>query len=109
MISIDSVDFADKTFVQISGVINYTALADFRDLLFESIETAASTVLLDMSAVECINADGIQIVLDLYARYSQSHDISIINPSEDVDELLLLTGMNNLMTINNQFHYAGVR
>jgi len=98
---IRSIDAADKKIIQVSGVIDYTVLTDFRNLLFKSMERSPSTVLLDMSAVTCINAGGIQVVLDLYEQYSQHHDISIINPSDDVNNLLCLTGLNNLMPIHD--------
>lgn len=107
MMLVHSTDIDDRTVIQISGDINYTNLSDFRESLFRFLETAVSSVLLDMKDLRSINADGIQVVLDLYAQYTQSHEIMIVNTSTEVDKLLLLTGLDNLMTINNQLHYSG--
>jgi len=107
MMLITSVNILGKKIIQVSGVVDYAALADFRGLLCQSIETAPPKVFLDMSALNSINADGIQIILDMYIRYSQSHDISIVNPSEVVNKLFFLTGLHNLISINHQPYYRG--
>ncbi|MGH1541710.1 MAG: STAS domain-containing protein [Arenicella sp.] len=108
MVLVASVDLDGKKIIQVSGDIAYANLDDFRGGLFRSIEAAASMVLLDMSAVKSITADGMQVVLDMYAQYSQSHEILIINPSEAVNTLLLLTGLNNLMPISHRSDHRGV-
>ena len=69
----------------------------------ESIENGAKRCVVDLSQVRFLNSSGIGILITLLAKFrTRGGDLAIMNPSEQLKKLLIITKLEAIFqSVNN--------
>ena len=91
----------DIVYVLLQGdLIGSPDSQELRDLVNNSISKNKILCAVDLSKVRFINSSGIGVLVSLLTKFrNRGGEMVLINPSEQIRKLLIITKLNNIFTI----------
>ncbi|MEM9618020.1 MAG: STAS domain-containing protein [Pseudomonadota bacterium] len=91
----------------VSGRIDATTSPDFEGRLMEVASAADGGVVLDFDQIDYVSSAGLRVLLvGVRALGGASHKLVVARPSDNVKEVITLTGFHKLLTICNSMDEA---
>ncbi|MCZ7546093.1 MAG: STAS domain-containing protein [Anaerolineae bacterium] len=88
------------TLFEISGRIDSTNAAELGEALNTAIDSGRSQIVLDLSAVEYMSSAGLREMVAALKRVKRgTGDVRLANPSERVQEVLELAGLDTIFEV----------
>ena len=90
----------DVDVLSVSGRIDATTSPDFESRLTEVASSAQAGVVLDFDQIDYVSSAGLRVLLvGVRALGGSSHALVVARPSDNVKEVITLTGFHKLLTI----------
>jgi anti-sigma B factor antagonist len=88
-------------FIQLEGdLIGETNGLELIDFVNDKINTNILNTAIDLSAVRYMNSSGIGVLITLLTKFrNKGGEVVLINPSEQIKKLLVITKLNSIFTI----------
>lgn len=84
----------------VSGRIDATTSPDFEGRLMEVASVAEAGIVLDFDRIDYVSSAGLRVLLvGVRALGGSSHTLVVARPSDNVKEVITLTGFHKLLTI----------
>lgn len=100
MIDVSVSGVNDVTLVEVSGRIDSMNASQFGEALLSEIESENVQIVLDLSGVDYMSSAGLrEIVSALKKAKRKSGDLRIAEPSERVQEVLEMAGLDTIVRI----------
>lgn len=102
------IEYSNKTlFVRLSGDIDHHSAKYIReDIDKELYKYQPETMIIDLSSVEFMDSSGLGLILGRYTKINILGGIlKVANPSEKIEEILLLAGVDKLIPIEKGVKY----
>ena len=102
------IEYSNKTlYVRLKGDIDHhTAKYIREDIDRELYKYQPQTVIIDLSSVEFIDSSGLGLILGRYTKVNMLGGIiKVANPSEKIEEILLMAGVDKLIPIEKGIKY----
>ena len=102
------IEYSNKTlFVRLSGDIDHHSAKYIReDIDKELYKYQPETMIIDLSSVEFMDSSGLGLILGRYTKINMLGGIlKVANPSEKIEEILLLAGVDKLIPIEKGVKY----
>ncbi len=90
---------SDKWVLKLSGEIDLSDAKNFKSILIQCIEEKKSDIILDCEELNFIDSTGLGVIINIYKRLKDEHEIIILKPNCSVKKLLNITGLNKILTI----------
>ena len=91
----------NKLTIEISGRLNTTTTPELVQELETSLDGIESLVF-DFDKLEYISSSGLRVLLSTYKKMMKQGEFNIINVSEDVMEVLEITGFASLLSVSKK-------
>ena len=89
----------NKLTIGISGRLNTTTTPELEQELAQSLDGVESLVF-DFEKLEYISSSGLRVLLSTHKKMMKQGEFTIINVSEDVMEVLEITGFASLISVS---------
>ena len=102
------IEYSNKTlFVRLSGDIDHHSAKYIReDIDKELYKYQPETMIIDLSSVEFMDSSGLGLIIGRYTKINMLGGIlKVANPSEKIEEILLLAGVDKLIPIEKGVKY----
>ncbi len=88
-------------FLQLEGdLIGETNGLELMELVNDKINSNILHAAIDLSSVRYMNSSGIGVLITLLTKFrNKSGEVVLINPSEQIKKLLIITKLNSIFTI----------
>ncbi len=87
------------TLIEVSGRIDSNNANQLGEALNESIAGGHSQIVLDLSAVEYMSSAGLREMVAALKKVKATGDLCLANPSERVQEVLELAGLDTIFKV----------
>ncbi len=102
------IEYSNKTlYVRLQGDIDHHSAKYIReDIDKELYKYQPETVIIDLSSVEFMDSSGLGLILGRYTKVNMLGGvIKVANPSEKIEEILLMAGVDKLIPIEKGIKY----
>ena len=91
----------NKLTIEISGRLNTTTTPELVQELETSLDGVESLIF-DFEKLEYISSSGLRVLLSTHKKMMKQGEFNIINVSEDVMEVLEITGFASLLSVSKK-------
>lgn len=93
--------------IELPEILDYPTIYRMRDTITEQIESQKNRILLDFAKVKELNSTGLGIIISRLRRARESGgDIKVMNPSEEIMNLMEIMGADKIFDIVNSVEQA---
>ncbi len=93
-----SVEFTEGNYLVLHGRLDTNTV----DILEKNLQSLRQDIIVDISDVDYINSAGLGLLLKTYQELNKSgYTLTILNPTAYIEELLKITGLDQLLEVNH--------